>query len=181
MLSDWQRTVTTKSGKQVIVRYPRLSDAKALMEYINPFVDEDEFLMINQHKTLADEQAYLDDIQKKMQAAEAVYLFAGYDGKIIGTCDVRQDEAKSDHVGMLGISIAKDFRGDGLGKILMEEITVQAKDHLGVQVIRLTCFVNNQRALRLYEKLGFQEYGRLPKGIRYKGTPTDRVYMYKEV
>jgi len=35
--------------------------------------------------------------------------------------------------------------------------------------------------VRLYERLGYQEYGRLPGGIMYRGEYVDRVSMYKRI
>lgn len=53
-----------------------------------------------------------------------------------------------------GIGIAPEYRGQGLGKLLMEE-SLQAYREAGVQLATLEAFVQNEGAIRLYKKLGY--------------------------
>ena len=59
------------------------------------------------------------------------------------------------HVMTLGISVAVEAQGQGVGLALMQALCHWA-DHWG-QVLRLelTVFADNQRAIRLYERCGF--------------------------
>ncbi|WP_238653519.1 GNAT family N-acetyltransferase [Paenibacillus piscarius] len=58
----------------------------------------------------------------------------------------------------LGIAIRPDFRHQGVGVRLMKEIIDQARSD-GHSALSLSVDPDNQGAVKLYEKLGFQFYG----------------------
>lgn len=58
----------------------------------------------------------------------------------------------------LGIAIRPDFRHQGVGVRLMKEIIDQARLD-GYSAVSLSVDPDNQGAVKLYEKLGFQFYG----------------------
>lgn len=91
-----------------------------------------------------------------------------------------KDKAEK-HVGTFGITMAKDFRNKGIGTTLMELVLEEAKKLKDLKIITLGVFGNNPIAKNLYKKLGFVEYGYLPKGIVHKGKFVDHIYMYKEI
>ena len=65
------------------------------------------------------------------------------------------------HAMALGIGVHPDAHGRGVGSALMDAITRQADDWLGILRIELTVFVDNAPAIRLYERFGFEHEGRL--------------------
>lgn len=178
---SWSKSVTTKSGEAITLRYPQEDDASKLLKYFNPIVEENTFILVQDQKTLEEESEYIQNCLKLMKENKAVYIYAVKDEEIIGVVDVRRERDKMSHVGLMGITVTKPFRGQGLGKILMAEVTEQAKSVLGLDVVRLTCFAENKPAIGLYEKMGFKEYGRLPKALQHQGEKMDQVEMYKEL
>lgn len=48
-----------------------------------------------------------------------------------------------------------------------------------LRIITLGVFSDNALAQKMYEKFGFKEYGRLPKGVLHKNKYVDHIYMYK--
>ena len=57
------------------------------------------------------------------------------------------------HLGRLGIAPA--LRGRGLGSSLVQELCLTGKAQLGVDSFSLFVLPSNERALRLYQRLGF--------------------------
>ncbi|WP_433944500.1 GNAT family N-acetyltransferase [Paenibacillus sp. SN-8-1] len=53
-----------------------------------------------------------------------------------------------------GIGIAPEYRGQGLGKLLMEE-SMKAYLEAGVHLATLEAFVQNEGAIKLYERFGY--------------------------
>lgn len=84
------------------------------------------------------------------------------------------------HVGNLGISVKQGYRDVGIGQELMREAEAQAQK-LGLEIISLEVFASNERARHVYEKMGFREVGRTPRGVKYKGEYVDSVSMVKEI
>jgi len=63
--------------------------------------------------------------------------------------------------------------------MMMMELENQARK-IGVEILYLEVY-GVSPAVRLYERLGYREYGRLPGGIKYRGEYVDRVSMYKRI
>ncbi|MGE7944374.1 N-acetyltransferase family protein [Lysinibacillus xylanilyticus] len=57
----------------------------------------------------------------------------------------------------IGMAVSKEVRGRGVGTILMHEIIQQAMDG-GYNTISLSVDLENDTAIKMYQKLGFQDY-----------------------
>ena len=82
--------------------------------------------------------------------------------KIIGWCDITPDTSRvvHKHKGTLGIGILKPYRGQGLGRRLMN-IAIEAAKEKGLRRIELKVRTTNTHAFMLYQKLGFELEGTL--------------------
>jgi len=174
---------TTKTGKEIIIRQPKISDLKAALEYVNRLAKERTFLTIgDKKKTLKEERKYLADVIENVRKKKGVHLMAFY-GKMLvsGTgIDLKGDVRM--HVGEYGIAVAKDFRGMGLGKLMTKLIIAEAKKNLsGLKIISLHVFSENKKAINMYRKFGFKECGKVPGGVLYRGQYIGDVLMYKKV
>lgn len=174
---------TTKDGKSYLIRYPNLSDANELHRYINALSKEKTFVSFQGEEiSLEDEIEYVKSSLKKIDEKKSVQLIVECDNKIVGVSGIDSKPRVNSHVGVFGISIAKDFRGQGIGKKLIESVLKETENNLKhIKVIQLECFANNENACNLYKSVGFKEYGKLPKGIQYKGELVDEILMYKEI
>jgi RimJ/RimL family protein N-acetyltransferase len=57
------------------------------------------------------------------------------------------------------VLIGTEFRGQGFGKNLLEKAIAYAKNELKLETLNLTVFSFNQKAISLYEYLGFETTG----------------------
>lgn len=179
-------TFITKSGKQAVIRYPKKEDLLELLSFINTLSLEDTFIRYSgEQQTLEQEEKYLNNILEGMKQGDEVKLLCFVEGVFAGSCDISRDkslETRRQHVGKLGISLAKDFRGDGIGqKIMAATIEEAQKQVKGLRLVQLECFATNVVAQRLYKKLGFTEVGRIPGGISHKGDFVDEIIMVREL
>jgi len=174
-------TAVTKSGKTVSFRYPTIDDAEILMNYINKISLEKTFILFQgQQKTLEDEVKWLEIFTKNKN--ENVIILAFIEDKLIGLSDIKLGFSAKNHVGSFGITVAKEYRGEGIGKKLMEFVIKESiKNIKDLKIIELECFASNLIAQNLYKKFGFKEYGRLPKGLKRRGKFDDAILMYKKV
>ena len=72
---------------------------------------------------------------------------------------------KVGHRARFGISILKEHWGMGIGRVLMEA-SIDCARRAGYTQLELEVVADNERALSLYRRAGFEEYGRNPRGYR---------------
>lgn len=63
------------------------------------------------------------------------------------------------HSGGIGIMVHKDYHRQGVGKALMEKLLDVADNWLMLKRVELGVFVDNEGAIKLYEKCGFVKEG----------------------
>jgi GNAT superfamily N-acetyltransferase len=70
-----------------------------------------------------------------------------------------------------------DARGLGLGQVIVSSLVAHARTS-GMETLRLSARGNNHLAIELYERLGFQVWGRLPNSIEVGDLRFDDVHLY---
>lgn len=111
---------------------------------------------------------------------QGAQLVATVDGQVAGHLRVtRNDErAAVRHVATLGLIVAADARGIGVGRALMEATEVWGREH-GVERLTLEVFAHNERARALYVKLGYAEEGFHRAAVRFPDEAIDVISMAK--
>ena len=173
----------TKSGQEIKFRYPTIKDVKKLKNYINKISAEQSFILLQGFQnTLESETNWLKDKLEKISKNKCVYICGFHQNKLVACAEITLGfEAKS-HVGEFGISVALEFRGQGIGQKIMElVISESVKKIPEMKIIDLEVFGENLIAQNLYRKMGFIEYGRLPSGLKRRGQFDNAVYMYKKL
>ena len=172
----------TADGTPYLIRYPKRTDLNELWRYINELSQEQTFISWQGEEiSLKDERDFLNGLLRKIREGKSVFLVAESNGKIIGDTGIDTKGRVNNHVGLLGLSIAKEFRGKGIGKKLIQSVLDEAGKKLKhLKIIHLECFATNEVACNLYKSVGFKEYGKLPGGIAYKDGFVDEILMYKE-
>jgi putative acetyltransferase len=68
-------------------------------------------------------------------------------------------DPRTRHSGHFGIAVRDDWRGRGVGTALMEACLDLADNWLGLTRLDLRVYVDNEPAIALYEKFGFEVEG----------------------
>lgn len=175
--------VKTKNGIEITFRYPKLSDLETLLNYINEISDERTFIRYQgEHETVKSEKLWLKGRLADIKNKKAVHLLAFSGDKLVGSSEIHLKDKTEKHLGVFGISIVKNFRGEDIGKTLMGLIIKEAKKRLsGLRIITLEAYSTNDVARKLYRKMGFVDYGLLPEGVNRNNTFEDTVLMYKRI
>lgn len=177
-------TFISKNNLHFEIRTPREDEAQAALDMMLVLAAESPYVLMTPESV---RQKNVDGQTKWFQESAAsdaaVILSVFHDGRMIGLCDGRcYKDIKRKHRAGLGISILSEFRGCGLGQKLMEVLLDNMKSFVGIQIIELDVMLNNQAALRLYEKLGFKKAGVFPKAfILPSGEVSDNLTMYLEI
>jgi len=174
------RRFKTKDGREVTLRAPRWSDLDDMLEFINSLVEEGAEI---QNKTKVTREGEIDWLARHLSAIEKdkkIAIAAEVDGRFAGQVEVRPESGYSQHVGVLGIALRNGYRDIGIGTEMMKEAETQAK-RLGLKILRLECYATNSRARHVYEKVGYQVVGCVPKANFKDGVYIDSIVMAREL
>jgi ribosomal protein S18 acetylase RimI-like enzyme len=157
------------------------SDARRFLRYINTIIAERDYIQFNKKLSLKDEIAYLRAGRAGEKKRKRVELVAQFNNDIAGITEMTKGAGVNSHVAGFGISVAKQYRGIGLGEYLIREVLRAAKKELKPKYFRLTVMSTNTRAMNLYKKVGFKIVARIPEQIQRKGTLIDEIVMLKKL
>ncbi|HEY3368888.1 MAG TPA: GNAT family N-acetyltransferase [Symbiobacteriaceae bacterium] len=103
---------------------------------------------------------------------------AEVDGKAVGGCGLHLSTSlRSRHVAGLGITVHDAYQGRGLGRRLMLAALDLADNYLGLERVDLDVYIDNPRAISLYESLGFEDEGVIPRLALRDGEFVDAMQM----
>lgn len=91
-----------------------------------------------------------------------------------------QPYQKFAHQCLFAIIVDEKHRNKGIGKALMQHMIDAAKNQFKIEILHLEVYAGNP-AIRLYERMGFKEFGRQPKFIKQDGEYIDKIMMQKEL
>ena len=100
----------------------------------------------------------------------ALFLVVEEKGKILGYCGLLMVLDEGD---ITNVAVKRDWQREGIGNFMMESLIRLAAD-LGVTTIHLEVRDGNERAIRLYERVGFVRDGIRKK---YYTDPTEDAVL----
>lgn len=171
-------------GQCILIRSVKVSDAKDLCDYINTLSNEETYISFQRDVIkLEEEIKMVKDVVQNVSKNHTIFLLLFVNGVLSGVGDIHMSKRGAiKHQGHLGITLKKEVRGKGFGKLLLTKVIAEARTHIqSLELILLTLFSENEIALNMYKKNGFVEYGFLPKGLRRKGKLHDEILMYKNI
>ncbi|MFN8489537.1 MAG: GNAT family N-acetyltransferase [Caldilineaceae bacterium] len=88
-------------------------------------------------------------------------LVACVDEEVIGHTGLHTfpNNPRRRHVGQIGMAVRDDWQGKGVGTALMQAVVDLADKWLNLSRLELDVFVDNEPAIRLYKRFGFQIEG----------------------
>lgn len=104
-------------------------------------------------------------------------------GQVVGTCYLRANRpGPGAHVANAGFMVANDRGGRGIGQALCEHVLGVAKER-GFRAMQFNFVVAaNTRAVRLWQRMGFEIVGRVPDAFQHPGGDmSDALVMYRRL
>ena len=149
----------------LIIREAEPSDAEQIIAYVRRLSEEPhsniEISPGEFTHTVEEEAGFLAEFA---QSENSIFLVAEVEGQIVGILNCKgSNRAAIRHAVMLGMSVDKDWRGQGIGSELMAQAITWAKSTNIVSRIELAVFERNEKAIRLYHKFGFEIEGKRRK------------------
>ena len=165
-----------KNGMECRIRNGRESDGKAVYDNFQLTHGQTDYLLSYPDENSFDPEQEGRFLKEKEESEREAELVAVVGDTVAGTAGIEAVGAKYKvrHRAELGISVAEEYWGLGIGTALLQAC-IQCAKTAGYTQLELNAVAENQRAISLYQKAGFVEYGRNPKGFR------SRLSGYQEV
>ncbi|MBI3310492.1 MAG: GNAT family N-acetyltransferase [Serratia liquefaciens] len=157
---------------EIVVRHVETADAQAL------------------HQLYSQPQAYRDTLHLPLPSVELWHkrlanpepgnhnLVACIDGQIVGQMGVILNQrVRRRHVATFGIGVDARYHGKGVGSSLMKAMIDLCDNWAGIERIELTVFTDNQAAIALYRKFGFEIEGTSRAYAMRDGVLVDSYHM----
>lgn len=153
-----ERVTTLTDGRELRVRTVRTRDSRPLARLLDAVAAEPEatLLMMPGQFTAG---VWRRRIADALADPRTLLLAATAGPELVGNLGVHPEgHACSSHVAVLGLSVAREWRGLGVGGELLEVAAGWAAAG-GVSKLTLGVFPENLRAIRFYERHGFVREG----------------------
>jgi len=155
----------------VIVRKYTKSDVSDLIRIWNEVVMEGVAFPQEECLDLARGIAFFE--------AQSYVGVAESDGKMVGLYILHPNNiGRCGHICNASYAVSSDVRGQHIGEALVTDCLQRGKE-LGFKVLQFNAVVeSNQRARRLYKKLGFVQLGTIPGGFRMDDGHYENICPY---
>ncbi|WP_088372852.1 GNAT family N-acetyltransferase [Photorhabdus luminescens] len=111
-------------------------------------------------------------------SAGCFYLVACIDGQIVGQIGIEIcQNLRRRHVATFGMGVHVDYQGQGVGSELMETMLDMCDNWLNIERIELEVYTDNDAAIALYKKFGFEIEGTAKHHAFRNGRYADAYYM----
>ncbi len=163
----------------MIVREIKTSDAENLAVLIQEVEGSSQYMLWEEGERNIQPENQLKMIESMMNNENSTILVAEDGNMLVGYLLVIGGNARRNrHSGYIVIGILKDFRGKGVGTLLLEELEQWAFKH-NLRRLELTVITRNEAGLSLYKKMGFEIEGTKRDSLFIDGEYLDEYYMSK--
>jgi L-amino acid N-acyltransferase YncA len=160
-MKKYPKFVQLKNREQVMIRLMVPEDEKMLLEFFKKIPEDDRLVLRNDTTDPRVIKRWVNEIDYD----KVFPVIAEHRGKIIGDATLHMKQyGWQRHVGEIRIVIAKEFRGKGLGKVLIHELLEKAAG-VGLHHIQLSLVETQVREIKIFERMGFKKVATLPKYI----------------
>jgi len=166
---------TARDGRRWTLRPGRPTDSRGLARLFAEVRAEGRWLITTPGAVSEPSEAFW--IGELIRAEESMVLVAEADGDVIGNVLVSVDRGRAtEHIGVLSICIAHDWRDVGVGSELIAGAQAWARER-GLRKVSLGVFPDNGRAIAVYERRGFVREGLRRQQYRSNDEFRDEVLM----
>ncbi len=162
----------------IIYREAETSDAGKFLEYCKRVGAENDNLTFGAEGLPFSISQTADYIRKVSGNPDGVMILAFDEGELVGSGVVSSVSGRErfSHRKELAITVRKDYWGKGIGSGLMNLLVDFCKKS-GAEVLELQVRSDNERAIGLYEKFGFEKIGTYKKFFKIRGEYVDADFM----
>lgn len=164
---------------EIDVRLAKAQDARAILGLCEQVGSETPYLTFGEEGINLTVEEEVDIINKYAAAQNSILLVSEADDQIIGMSNITQfNAAKQRHIAEIGICLVEEYWGYGIASMMME-MMLEFAENSDLKIITLEVAQENEAAIKLYEKFGFEIVGKLRKRLIVESCYLDSFVMEK--
>lgn len=169
---------TTQIGDSILIRTATPDDAPAILRYLNRISAESDYLSFGPGEFEPTEDQERRTLKKFQDSDCDLYLVGIIDDQIVSTLHYSaRNRKRVRHCGEFGVTVLKEYWGQGIAGIMLDELIIWARASGVVRKINLRVRTDNERAIRLYEWKGFEVEGTVRRDFLIDGRFYDHHLM----
>lgn len=153
-------------------------DAEAILEFLNRVGGESDNLLFGAGDIQLTVEQEREWILKQKEDPHSVMLLGKLNGRLAATGSLNgTGRERIAHRAEISVVVARDSWSLGIGRRMMESLIRSGREHPGFEIIELKVRADNERAIRLYESLGFKHDGTCRRFFKINGSYYDALLM----
>ena len=172
-----EKSVVLRDGSVLQISRPRGENAAEILEYLKIIGGETHFLLMDENGLGISEEYEAKILEASYAEPRGGMHFGRVNGEMACmfslSCHPRRRLA---HTGEIALSVRKKYWHIGVGSAIMEMLIELAKE-ASLKNIELSVHAENERAIALYRRFGFEEIGRHRGKMYVDGEYYDEILM----
>jgi RimJ/RimL family protein N-acetyltransferase len=165
--------------QRIALREATPADARTLLALKRQLDQETSFMLLEPDERSADVAEMRSELERIDAAANSVVIVATSGETLVGYAELSGGVFRRNaRTAELVIGRAATASSQGVGAQLLGQAEAWARRY-GLHRIELTVMAHNARAIRVYERHGFQVEGRRQQCLLVDGRYVDELYMAK--
>lgn len=122
----------------------------------------------------------VEEWRKKLEPQNEIYtLVACCENRVVGfgSLHLNPNRPRRKHAAGIGMAVHEEWQGKGIGTALMQAMVDLADKWMNLTRLELEVYTDNEPALRLYKKFGFEIEGTMKQDSFRDGEFADVYYM----
>jgi RimJ/RimL family protein N-acetyltransferase len=171
-----------KNEKEVTIRMANLNDATPLLAMKLDYIKDSKTIPLFLNEYPNDIKLETQLVMRYVNEKNSVLLVAECQGNLIGNIDLNGNQRlKLFHTGVIGMGICESWRGQGIGTELMKAVINWSQNNTFLKLLWLDVYDSNIAGKALYNKMGFNECGRITNFFHQDNKSIDKITMVRHL
>lgn len=172
------KSIILNNGMELIIDKAKNEDAKDMVEYLRLIGGESDNLLFGANEFPLTVEQEEEVIESRNKSLTSCFMLGRINGELVSVTSLTAPTRdRIAHTCEVAISVKKKFWNIGVGKNMLSELIEFAKNTNIITVIHLGVRADNENAIKLYEKLGFEKIGVYKNFFKINGNYYDEILM----
>jgi RimJ/RimL family protein N-acetyltransferase len=161
----------------LIIQPITVSEGAKLNQLLKKIESESHYMLYDPGERTTSDQEQTAFIERMLKSPRSTILVAREADQLLGFIAIMGENLnKKTHSRYIAMGVLDEFKGRNIGSRLMEA-AIHFCNEQQVARMELTVVASNQRAIKLYQKYGFELEGTKRQSLKIQGQLADEFYM----